>query len=156
MGSVTETVIRKLKFPVLAIPEKYSFVEVQNIKNLMYVTEFDESDFLSIKKLMNLTNQLGITIHCVHIGEEGGEWDRIKMDGLKEYFRKVYGKTEVVCSLIHSKNVLADINEYVQEKKINIISITSRQRGIIDKLFKSDLTKKLFYHTNIPLLVFHS
>jgi nucleotide-binding universal stress UspA family protein len=156
MGSVTETIIRKISFPVLAIPEKYSFVEVKNIRNLMYVTEFDESDFISIKKLMNLTNQLGLKIHCVHIGEKGGEWDRVKMDGLKEYFRNVYGKTEVVCSLIQSKSILADINEYVQEKKINILSLTTRQRGIFDKLFKADLTKKLFYHTNIPLLVFHS
>lgn len=156
MGSVTETIIRKLSFPVMAIPEKYSFVEVKNIRNLMYVTEFDESDFISIKKLMNLTNQLGLKIHCVHIGEKGGEWDRVKMDGLKEYFRNVYGKTEVVCDLIHSRNILADINEYVQEKKINILSLTTRQRGIFDKLFKADLTKKLFYHTNIPLLVFHS
>ncbi len=156
MGSVTETVIRRLSFPVLAIPEKYSFVELENIRNLMYVTEFDESDFISIKKLMNLTNQLGLKIHCVHIGEKGGEWDRVKMDGLKEYFRNVYGKTKVVCSLIHSKDILADINDYVQVKKINIISLTTRQRGIIDKLFKVDLTKKLFYHTNIPLLVFHS
>ncbi|MBN2215217.1 MAG: universal stress protein [Bacteroidales bacterium] len=156
MGSVTETIIRKLRYPVLAIPEKYSFAGEKNIKNLMYVTEFDESDFLSIKKLMNLTSQLEITIHCVHIGEEEGEWDRIKMDGLKDYFRNVYGKTEVVCNLVHSRNILADINDYVQEKKINIVSLTSRQRGILDKLFKADLTKKLFYHTNIPLLVFHS
>ncbi len=156
MGSVTETIIRKIKFPVLAIPEKYSNTEEKNIKSIMYVTEFDESDFLSIKKLMNLTNQLELTIHCVHVGAEEGEWDRIKMDGLKEYFRSVYGKAEVECGWVHSKNMLADINEYVKEKKIDIVSLTTRQRGILDKLFKADLTKKLFYHTNIPLLVFHS
>ncbi len=156
MGSVTETVIRKIAYPVLAIPEKYSFVEEKKIKNLMYVTEFDESDFLSIKKLMNLTNQLELTIHCVHIGTREGEWDRIKMNGLKEYFRNVYKKNEVECGWLHSKNILADINEYVQQNGINILSLTTRQRGIMDKLFKPDLTKKLFYHTNIPLLVFHS
>jgi nucleotide-binding universal stress UspA family protein len=156
MGSVTETIIRKLRFPVLAIPEKYSFIEEKDLKNLMYVTEFDESDFLSIKKLMNITMQLGLTIHCVHIGAEEGEWDRIKMNGLKAYFRSVYKKTDVECGWVHSKNVLADINEYVQKNKINIISMTTRQRGILNKLFKADLTKKLFYHTNIPLLVFHS
>src|SRR4030042_4401354 len=121
MGSVTETIIRHLRFPVLAVPEKYSFIGEKNIKNLMYVTEFVESDFLSIKQLMNLTSQLELTIHCVHIGEEEGEWDRIKMDGLKEYFRNVYGKTEVECGWIHAKNMLTDINEYVQEKKIKII-----------------------------------
>ncbi len=156
MGSVTETIIKKLKFPVMTIPDEYSFIGKGNINSLMYVTEFDESDFLSIKKLMNLTKQLDLKIFCVHIGEEKSEWDNIKMDGLKEYFKKAYGKTEVDCGFIYSKNILPEIDKFIQDERINIVSLTSRKRSIIDKLFKPDLTKKLFYHTNIPLLVFHS
>ena len=156
MGSVTESMIRKLKFPILAVPEKYSFIGEKNIKNLMYVTDFDESDFISIKKLMDLTNQLSLKIYCVHLAEDEGEWDKIKMIGLKDYFQKVYGKTEVECGWINSKKMLTELDKQVHENNINIISITTRQRGIIDKLFKPDITKKLFYHTNIPLLVFHS
>lgn len=156
MGSVTESVIRKIKLPVLAIPEKYSFMEKNDIRSLLYVTEFDESDFLSIRKLMNLTNQLNTMIYCVHIGTEEGEWDRVKMNGLKEYFKSAYGKSEVECGWVQSKNVLTEIDSFVKQKNISIISVTTRQKNIIDKLFKADLARKLFYHTNIPLLVFHS
>ncbi len=156
LGSVTESMIRRLKCPVLAIPEKYSFVGEKNLKNLMYVTEFDESDFVSIKKLMDLMSSLNMKIHCLHIGEETGEWDKIKMEGLKEYFKKAYKKSEVECSFVGGIDLIDAINLYVQEKNVNIISLTSRRRNIIDKLFRTDLTKKLFYHSNIPLLVFHA
>lgn len=156
MGSVTESIIRKLKFPVMAIPEKYSFIGEKNVRNLMYVTEFDESDFITIKKLMDLTSQLNLKIFCYHIAAGEGKWDRIKMNGLKEYFKSAYGKTEVECGWLNQKNLLAALDKQVQDNNINIISLTSRQRGMLDKLFKADLTKKLFYHTNIPLLVFHS
>ncbi len=156
MGSVTAAVIDKIKYPVLAIPEKYTFVGEKNIKNIMYVTDFDESDFMSIRILMNLTEPLGLDIFCVHIGDDPKSWDKIRMDGLMEYFRKSYGKTHVDYSFISQKNLLEDIDRLIHEKNINIISVTSHRRSIVDKLFRSNVTKKLFYHTSIPLLVFHS
>jgi hypothetical protein len=78
------------------------------------------------------------------------------MDGLMAYFSKAYGKTQVTYSFIHQKNLLEDLDNLVREKSINIISLTSHRRNLIEKLFKPNLPKKLFYHSGIPLLVFHS
>ena len=156
IGSVTASVIGRISFPIIAVPEKYIFVGEKNVKNVLYVTDFDESDFLSLKKLMNITEQLNLDIHCVHIGENPKEWDTVKMDGLMAYFSKAYGRTQVTYSFINQKNILEDLDNLVREKSINVISLTSHRRSIIDKLFKRNLTKKLFYHSGIPLLVFHS
>jgi len=156
MGSVTAAVINRITFPILAIPEKYTFVGEKNVKNILYVTDFDESDFLSLKKLIILTDQLELDIHCAHIGDNPKAWDQVKMDGLMEYFRKAYGKTQVTYSFIHQKNLLEDLDRLIREKNINIISLTSYRQTIIEKLFRPSITKKLFYHTSIPLLVFRS
>jgi len=155
IGSVTAAVIGRTDFPVMAIPEKYTFVGEENVNNILYITEFDESDFLSLKKLISLTEQLDLNIHCAHIGEDLKSWDRIKMDGLMEYFRKSYNKTQVDYSFLNQNNLLVDIDKLVAEKKINIISITSSRKNIFEKLFRPNITKTLFYHTSIPLLVFH-
>ena len=155
LGSVTESVMLKLKLPILAIPEKYEFTDQEVINNLLYVTAFDESDFNSIRKLMNLTLPLDVSVFCWHIGEEEGEWDKLKMDGLKAYFKNAYGKTRVECGFFDGKDSLSEIDSLIKKRNIDILSVTSRRRNIIDKLFKPNLTKKLFYHTNIPLLVFH-
>lgn len=156
MGSVTAAVINRISYPIMAIPEKYTFVGEKNVKNILYVTDFDESDFLSLKKLISLTEQLELNIHCVHIGDNPKAWDQVKMDGLMEYFRKAYGKTQVSYSFIHQKNLLEDLDKLIQDKHINILSVTSHRQNIIAKLFRPNITKKLFYHTSIPLLVFHS
>lgn len=155
MGSVTASVINRIAFPLLAIPEKYTFVGEKNLKNLLYVTDFDESDFLTLKGLMNLTDQLNLDIHCVHIGSDPKSWDKVRMEGLMEYFRKSYGKTQVTYSFINQKNLLDDLDKLIREKSINILSLTAHRQSIVDKLFKPNITKKLFYHTSIPLLVFH-
>ncbi|MBN2481159.1 MAG: universal stress protein [Bacteroidales bacterium] len=156
MGSVTAAVIKRIAYPIMSIPEKYTFVGEKNVKNVLYVTEFDESDFLSLKKLMNITEQLDLDIHCVHITEDPGEWDKVKMEGLMEYFRKSYGKSQVQYSFVSPKNLLEDLDQLIRDLNINILSLTSYHRNLFERLFKPDITKKLFYHTNIPLLVFHS
>ncbi|MBN1144701.1 MAG: universal stress protein [Bacteroidales bacterium] len=155
MGSVTAAVINRIKFPVLAIPEKYTFIGEENIKNLLYVTDFDESDFATLKSLMSFTDQLGLEIQCVHIGDDPKAWDKVKMEGLMAYFNKAYGKTQVSYSFISQKNLLDDLDQLIRDKSINILSLTRQRQSIVDKLFKPNITKKLFYHTGIPLLVFH-
>lgn len=157
LGSITEFAIKKLKCPVLAVPVDYTFIGKSNMKNIAYLTDFDESDFLSIKKLMGFTNLLGLTIHCLHIGGKADKWEKLKMEGLRDYFIKSYDTTKVVCNILSpDKNTLQAIDNYVKEKKINILSLTTRRRNLIEKVFKPSLTKRLFYHSNIPLLVFHS
>lgn len=109
IGSVTAAVIRRIKFPVLAIPEKYTFIGEENVKNVMYVTEFDESDFLTLKRLIAFTDQLNLEIQCVHIGDNPDAWDKVKMEGLMKYFSEVYGKSQVSYSFVNQKNLLLDL-----------------------------------------------
>jgi nucleotide-binding universal stress UspA family protein len=157
LGSITEIVIRKLNYPVLAVPENYKFIGLENLRRIVYITDFDESDFISIKKLMGFTNLMGMSIHCLHIGSKPDKWERIKMNGLKDYFLKSYNESKVECDILTPEmDALGSINNYIKEKEINLISITSKKRNVFEKLFKTSLTKKLFYHSNTPLLVFHT
>jgi len=157
LGSMTEFAIKKLKYPVLAVPENYTFIGEQNIKKIAYLTDFDETDFASIKKLMGLTALLDLTICCVHVGGKSGNWERLKMDGLKNYFSSTYEQTQVECEILSTdENILQAIDNFVKENNINMLSLTTRRRNLIEKLTKPSLTKKLFYHSRIPLLVFHS
>jgi len=61
----------------------------------------------------------------------------------------------VTYSFINQKNLLVDLDQLILDKSINILSLTAHRQKIVDKLFKPNIAKKLFYHTSIPLLVFH-
>jgi nucleotide-binding universal stress UspA family protein len=157
LGSITEIMIKKLRFPIIAIPDEYKFIGLRNIKNLLFLTDYDESDFVSIKKLIEFTDPLGLKIHCLHIGSKPDNWEQMKMNGLKAYFKSSYGKVTVECDVLSQKgNLLEAIDEYVQQKNINIISLTTKKRSVIEKVFRPSVAKRLFYHTSIPLLVFHA
>ena len=157
LGSITENCIRKLKVPVLAVPENYKFVGEEKLKDIIYLTNFDESDFLSIKKLMSFTKYFDLSIHCVHIGSLSDKWETLKMDGLMDYFHKVYKHERVESIILEDKpDLLQSIDDYVSKNKINIISLTHRKRNLLEKVLKADVTRKIFYYSEVPLLVFHS
>jgi Universal stress protein UspA and related nucleotide-binding proteins len=157
MGKVASRIISKAKPPVLVIPEDIEFKGMESLNNILYSTAFDESDFSAIHKLISLIKPFNMNIYCLHIGTgEEGPWDNIKMEGLHEYFNKVYTKANVECDMIISPDIIKALDQFIIDKKINILSVTTHKRNLISKLITPSLTQKILYHTRIPLLIFHA
>ncbi|MCF8335779.1 MAG: universal stress protein [Bacteroidales bacterium] len=156
MGGVTRKIIENAPVPVLAIPEASEYKGISNI-NIMYVTDFDDSDFKAIRKLMNIISPFSVRLYCVHItSPETNEWDQVKMDGLKKHIKEEYGHQHFECDLIEKEDKLKGIQEFIEEKSIDILSLVTHKRNIIEKIFNPGIEKKLLFHTNVPLLVFHA
>lgn len=157
IGSVTQKIIEYADIPILAIPKQSKINSLAEIKRVMYATNFDESDFVAIRKLMNIAIPLKLQIDCVHITEKGaGAWDKIKLEGLKQYFTKVYNRSNVKCELISEMAQKAAIEAYIKTNDIDLISITTYKRSLIQRLFEDSITEMMLENTEIPLLVFHA
>ncbi|MDA3954651.1 MAG: universal stress protein [Bacteroidales bacterium] len=156
IGSVTAKIIEEAKVPVLVIPEDSLYEGISTI-NIMYATDFDESDYKALKKLMYIMSPFEFRLYCVHVGSaEGQVWDKAKMNGLREKLFSHYPDYEIECSLIEEKNFLKGVQEFIREKRIDIISLVTHKRNMISKLLNPSIARKVLFHTNIPFLVFHS
>jgi nucleotide-binding universal stress UspA family protein len=156
IGSVTAKIIEDTKVPVLVIPEDSLYQGIATI-NILYATNFDDSDYKSIKKLMNVLSPFEIRLYCVHIGtEDSNVWDKVKMDSLKDKLLKEYGDYEIECSIIETEDFYIGVQDLIREKKIDILSLVTHKRNLISKLLNPSTTRKVLFHTNIPFLVFHS
>ncbi|MFW6095655.1 MAG: universal stress protein [Bacteroidota bacterium] len=156
IGGVTYKIIERTKVPVLAIPEKSEFQGLGTI-NIMYVTDFDDSDYTAIRKLMHIMKPFNTRVYCVHLSDhESSEYAEVKMDSFKEHIQSEYPKQTFECDIIEKKDFLESIQEYIEKRHIDIISIVTHKRNIFEKLFHPSRAKKLLFHTNIPLFVFHS
>lgn len=156
LGSVTEYIVNRSTVPVLAIPEHYTFTGIENLDKLLYITQFEESDFHSIKQLINLTSALSLKIYCLHLSDHPvGDWDRVKMDGLRAYFGSAYDRANVECAILESSDLLEALDSFVEKNGIKVLAITRKKKKDLVHIFKPRLTRRIFYHTNLPLLVFH-
>lgn len=159
ISNVAAKVIEQTKMPVFLITETSKLMDIDEINNVLYATNFDKSDFVAIKKLIKIIKPFNFKIYCLHIitdTKNPNPWDKVKMEKLNLHIKKRYSDYNIECDMITNKNVIAGIEEFTKRKSIDIISMTTHKRNFLEKIFSPSLTKKMMFQTYRPLLIFHS
>ncbi len=157
IGSVVYRVLDRTRVPVLAIPEKSIYDASKEVKNIAYATEFDDSDFVAIRRLLSIVSEFHVKIHCIHFSRKADtSYDDLKMDNVKDYFRKVKKDAEVECHLLQGDDNIKELESFVEQHRIDLFSLVNRKRGLLSRLFDPDITRKLIYQSTIPLLIFRA
>ena len=157
IGSVVSRLFVRTHVPVLAIPENSVFATSPEVRNIVYATHFDESDYVAIRRLMGIVSAFNVRIYCIHVSKEARKtWDQVKMDSLKDYFHKVNPGVVVECHLLEGEDPVKDLAEFTRDHKVDLIALTKRKRNLISRLFNPGMTKKLLHQSTIPLLVFRA
>jgi nucleotide-binding universal stress UspA family protein len=156
LGSIAADIMYNTAVPVMIVPEDTPEETLNNFSNVLYATNFDEKDFASLDILMLLLKPFHIKLKCVHVGQPRGDgWDMARLEGMKDVLHEKYRDFEFECSLITGTDILESLEKYIQEEKVDIISLTTHKRNMIARLFNPSLAKKMIFHTHTPLLVFH-
>ncbi|WP_319500369.1 universal stress protein [uncultured Draconibacterium sp.] len=157
VGSVTADVMYNASVPVLVIPENMELKPVEDFKEVLYATNFDEKDFTALDKLMSIVKSYEVRVVCAHVGlpDEYG-WDIARLEGMKDILHKKYESKEFECKLIMGNNVLDTLESTIKNDPVDILALTTHKRGMISRLFNPSLARKMVFHSEIPLLVFHA
>ncbi len=157
VGSITASIIYNAKNPVLVVPEETPEKELSEFNKVLYATNFDEKDFLVIEKLMGLLEPFDTKVFCVHVGSsDESEWDKAKLEGMKEVLKDNYAEKDFDCRLIIGDNILEALESFIREENMDIISLTTHKRNMISRLFNPSVARKMVFHTHTPLFVFHA
>ena len=154
MGSNTAKIIEKTKCPVIAVPKKSKF---KPIKNITYATNYLSSDIDALKKLIEIAKLFNAKITLVHFTDK----DNIQKEEevhLNKFITKIRNKIkydQLEFKLLTGKHFLEELDDYIKKDTTDLLSISTHYRNIYDKLFGTSYTKKLAYHTSVPLLAFH-
>jgi len=153
IGSVTAEVIERSRNTVLAIPENTPFNKFSDVKKIGFITNFNQRDLVAFDSLVNSLKEFTFSISLIHLSDVKDTWNEIKLAGIKEYFHKQYPGLDIYYDLVISDNILSDLDSYIKEKNINVISITTYKRNIFARLFNPSIARKMIFHSDTPLLV---
>ena len=157
MGSTTAGVIYKAKVPVLVIPEKAPLLNLASVKKVVYATNFDDNDFVAIDKLLGLLKPFNTAVTCLHVGEQDQqEWDEAKLKSMSKMLKKNYKDALLTCEMVAGNDVLNDLEKYIEDNDIDILSLTTHKRNMITRFFNPSIARKMVFHLKTPLLVFHA
>jgi nucleotide-binding universal stress UspA family protein len=155
LGSVAARVIDNPGTPVLLVTRDARLREEETIK-VLYVTNFDESDYKAIQSLMAILSGYSISIACVHFNTGRNNLESFdKMEEMKKNFREKYDKVDLDCHIIESSDILSGLNDFVETHDIDLISLTHKKRNMFYRLLNPSLAKKLLFQTKRPVFVFN-
>ncbi|WP_019207868.1 universal stress protein [Phocaeicola abscessus] len=153
IGSVTAEVIERSKTSVYAIPENSHVKTFNEIKNMAFMTAFDQRDLIAFDSLINAFRNEHASVSFIHLSSDNDAWNEIKLAGIKDYFQKQYPTMNLKYSMIADDDILSNLDRYVKDEKIDVICITNYRRNIFARLFNPSIARKMIFHANTPILV---
>ncbi|NQU51768.1 MAG: universal stress protein [Bacteroidetes bacterium] len=149
----TIRVIEHSNYPVLVVPFYATFKGKEKI-NVMYATDFYDTDNSSLNKLLKILQPYEKKIHCVHIDLHNDVHLQKKMDELNKMLENEYSEYKIQCVLFESDNVVKGFDEFVEKNDIDLISFSKIRRSAFYKMFHSDHLAKLITTKKVPMLIF--
>ena len=149
IGSITTTLIRKAKRPVLAINDKVTF---KSIKKIVLACDYQNIDSKSMEPLKEFIKLFKSQLYILNVSSEGELISPIK---------KTVGGTQLVHSFeglnhsfnfVENEDIVEGINEFVDEHSADLIVMVPRKHTFFENIFQERNTKRMAFHTHIPLL----
>ena len=155
-GSVTAKVIEKLHIPIIAVPKDFDARNKPAPKRIVYTAGFDETDFWSLSRLVTFAHPFDAKIYCLHISEAIERQDEVSMQKMRKFITENLGVAKIECGLLECLDVQLCLEDFVQEKSIDLVAMTTHHRNLFAKLYRPSLTREMLFHTDVPMLVFHA
>lgn len=149
IGTNTAALIGKSHLPVMVIPPTSTYKELTSI---LYATDYNEPEFPAFSRLMFITELYDAKLTIMH---NKTDYDRyFNLEG--NFFNRnranfSYKNLEIVNQ--EKKDVMASIDQWLEEHATDLVVMAKHNRGFFDRLFHRSLSKRMAYHTKIPLLV---
>jgi nucleotide-binding universal stress UspA family protein len=153
MGSNTLSMVNKNICPVMIVPPGASF---SNIDNIAFTTDLKDVDKTTpLKAILSFLEIFKPTLHIVNVDSEHYvelteeyKAEKAKLDVMfGDYAREYY--------FIRLYDFIEAINQFVIDKKIDLIMSVPKNHSFLGGLFRSSYTKKLAYHSHVPLVAIH-
>ncbi|MCB0578739.1 MAG: universal stress protein [Phaeodactylibacter sp.] len=151
-GSVSTHVARNAHCPVLLIP---GGCRCQGFREIVFASNYDAADESILQQLMEMAGIGPANIHFVHVEAEAGKPYAVAKVEFEQAVRENmpgigFNSIEIECSDIEE-----GIVRYAQEIGADLIAVGTLRRGFLENLFHKSVTKRLAFHTTVPLLVLH-
>jgi nucleotide-binding universal stress UspA family protein len=148
IGSKTASVMVNVKVPVLGIPADAEF---KSIKSIAFTTQYNDKDNEALRKSLDISAKFGARMQCLYIKNDDDPED---IEERINEWKIFYRDENIDFYNITGDHIEQTILDFIENQKVDLLIMRTHKRGFFESLFHRSLTKKMAYHSNIPLLVF--
>jgi nucleotide-binding universal stress UspA family protein len=158
-GAVTETLIGSnavsvslhSTIPVIIVPPEASF---KKISHVLLACDFKQVlETTPVKPLKLLLENTGAALHILHVNSSAEKaidvsFESMVLDSLLKTNNPQY-------HFVENESFTVGINQFADNNNIDLIITMPKKHGFFDSIFKKSHTKRLAFHTHLPLMVMH-
>lgn len=154
LGSNTAATMSNVDVPVISIPSGYDGTGIQKI---LLALKHTEGDLKSLEPVFELGRLFNAPISLAIYSGEGAEavdyiGDRRTIAFMQNRLQEMYGQ-QLEAEHLTGSNFEDTLQQYIAANSIDLLVMITHQRsGLIETLFNRSLTRKMAYHSTIPLL----
>lgn len=153
IGSIATDVIRQSLTPVMIIPLQVKF---KQIRKIAFATDYslatDTHLLEPIKEFCKIFYSKLFILNVVKELELIGVEKEVSRMRIQTYFEDLEHKHYY----LEDDDVIHALNNFIDEYTIDVIAMLPQRHNLFSRIFKEGNTKKMAFHTHIPLLTMPS
>lgn len=152
IGSNALSVAENGTVPVIIVPPKAIFTKIEEV---MLACDFKKVvETTPVQPIKNILDATGATLFVLHVDAENKEpsaempFESLMLDTLFYNYKPIY-------QFEHNNNFVEAVNIAALERMVDLIITIPKKHGLFEGLFHASATKKLAYHSHVPIMVIH-
>ncbi|MBL7892002.1 MAG: universal stress protein [Bacteroidia bacterium] len=152
LGSTATSVSQKSKTPVLIIPGSAKFAELANVIVAFDFKEIDDTNSINI--IIELAKQFKSRVTALNVRQEHQKLSLESSLSAKQANTLLAEVPHRMVNFVDS-DTIHGIDHYLKGHDVDLLVMIKRKHGFFGQLFNSSNTRKMAFHTHIPLLILH-
>lgn len=152
IGSNALSVAKNGTVPVIIVPPKAIFTKIEEV---MMVCDFNKVvETTPVQPIKQILDATSAKLFVLHVDKENSNWspdtpfESLMLDTLLQGYNPQY-------LFENNSNFMEAVNIVSLEKMVDLIITIPKKHGLFEGLFHASATKKLAYHSHVPIMVIH-
>lgn len=153
VGSITTALIKRAKCPVLAIDKSVKF---KSIKKIAFANDFQKiNDKKILKFLKEFVELFNSHVYILNVAPELEMIPSAKEAAQGIKLERLLKTVDHTFHSIWNENITEGLKDFVNDKKMDMIVMIPRKHNVFWNIFHESNSKRMAFHTNVPLLALH-
>ncbi len=152
MGSTAVNVVKNTNVPVIIVPAGAKY---NSIKNVMLACDYKKvAETTPLQPIKSILDATKAALHVVNVYESDKEITSNKTYQ-QELLHSLLKNYEPRFHFENNEDFITGINDFVEANNIDLIITIPKKHSFFEGLFKESHTKKLAFHSHVPLMYIH-
>ena len=153
MGSNTLSFVNEGICPVIIVPPHAVFTKIEDV---MFLSDFKNVEQTTpVSTIMNILDLFKPVLHIVNVDSEHYVELTEEYKREREKLERMFSDYSPEFAFIRLYDFLDAVSSFAHDRSIDLIITVPRKHSFLQGLFTTSHTRKLAYHSHVPILAVH-